>query len=89
MDGLTVNSIGVSLSFVQVLQQDIRGVHQGRGKAAGSAEEKSAAAAAATAAAAAASLPPPPYLCRLDNLEIRFVTSAAGIEVISAALSSS
>jgi hypothetical protein len=57
---------------VQVLRQDIRGVHQGRGTV-GSAEGASSTADCSSSA----------YMCALGNMEVAFTTKAGEITVQS------
>jgi hypothetical protein len=57
--------------ITQVLRQDIRGVHQGRGKLSTDKERETA------------NLE---YMCRLDNMDVRFVTTTSEILVTSISL---
>ena len=63
--------------ITQVLRQDIRGVHQGRGR-------QTTGSASAPAPGTNADLAD--YMCRLDRMEIRFVTTPTEIVVRSVAL---
>jgi hypothetical protein len=64
-----------------VLRQDIRGVHQGRGKVVKIANADSNLESAGSESAAESKLVV--YMCRLDNMLLHFVTTETVIRVVS------
>jgi len=72
--------------ITQVLRQDIRGVHQGRGRQTTAGPGPASVAPAAAADGLTSSTPLADYMCRLDRMEIRFVTAPTEIVVRSVSL---